>query len=147
MSADKKQWDSLRQDLRFARKAMTEDKRKKLIAAFKKCGLPEQALLKDKRKKLSAKHHKQLLDSLKAAPGPDSPLAASEAMLERKQELERIAKEQQQTVIADDDRARIAVIEETVEGLVRRVSTMKEDLALLPRILEMVEKAAADGEG
>ena len=94
------------------------------------------------REHLSMKH-KTLVESLKVEPSDDSPIAMCKAAIVKATRRTHDAK----MSVSDDDKKRIAGVEELVHHSLERVMKMQKDMAALGGILKLVEEVKADRVG
>ena len=89
--------------------------------------------------------HTTLVDSLKIPLSLDSPLAMCEAAAARRRDS-FLRVDQGLGVVTERDRERVAAVELSVHESMQQVAAMKENLSVLPRILELIEDANRRGE-
>lgn len=84
------------------------------------------------------KQHASLMDSLKISPTADSPITMCELGVQRRKEQDQTRKGMHLT---EDDTARVCAIEASVHDTMANVTAMKNDMASLPRILQLIQAA------
>jgi len=85
------------------------------------------------------KEHKSIIDSLKIPETPDSPAAVCQNAMAK-------AAKKDIVVITDEVKNRVAALETRVASTLDCMSKIQEDIASLPQILQVLEKAADSGD-
>ena len=89
------------------------------------------------------KQHKAMVDSLKIEPSDDSPFAMCEVATQKRNAA---AMERKNLPVTDDDKARVAAVEESVHTVMVKVMEVSKQMESIPKILQLIDNAKEKGK-